>query len=189
MIDEHPVIRMHDFYKWQTRPDYGIRTDYTVIPGPWPARNQNEVFLREFPEKCKPSRAWLAYTLRPKQMMKEHLGLPVLWHDVEFFERMLKPERPGIVEVVPTRGAAAVLIAMEMGATHIRMMGFDSVATGRITEYPKGAGRVKELRSLGKSYNSRHDYERERDALIKIAGERNVTLETFLTEPMTMVAN
>lgn len=180
-IDQNAVIRMHD-RNWQHPADYGTRTDYTVIPGPWASRGDNPKFLKMFSEKNKPSIAWIAYTLTPRHLTHECRGLPVLWFDLAWFVELLKPERAGIIDVVPTRGAAAILIAMEVGATHIRMLGCDSIVSGRITEYARGAGHLRDPRSLGRAVNSRHDYERERDALNNVASKRGVTLEALLSQ-------
>lgn len=181
LVDQHPVIRMHD-RSWQSEEDYGKRTDYTVIPGPWAARGDNKRFRLKFNERNKPTVAWVAYTLYPKQLVYDWLGRPVLWFDMAWFTELLKPERPGVIDVVPTRGTAAVLIAMEMGFDHIRLLGFDSVVSGKITTYAPGAGIVRDPRWVGKEVNSRHDYGRERDHLLRIARERDVKLEILLSE-------
>lgn len=180
VIDEHDVIRMHDI-SWQNERDYGKRTSFTIIPGPWAARANlprfDSRFRRSFTDK--PDKAWLCYTLNPKQIAKEHLGLPVLWFDLSRFVEMLKPEREGIHDIVPTRGSAAVLMAMELGATTVRLVGMDSVVGGAITDYAPGAGRLRRPQWKGQAFNSRHDYERERDALWIIAEEKGVTLEVM----------
>lgn len=180
LIDQHQVIRMHDT-AWQSREDYGTRKDYIVINGPFGVRD-----LKAF--KIAPRVAFLSYTLRPDfaRLHKMHLDRPVKWFDVEWFVNAMKPERHGVVNVVPTRGAAAVLMAGELGFKRIRLLGMDSVVLGRITHYAEGASpRLTPPRNLGMPYNSRHDYAAESSIIQRWAIEKGIELEVLGHPPGT----
>lgn len=174
LIDSHPVVRMHD-RAWQSTVDYGIRTDYTMIPGAWAARQAHSRFKRMFSAQVKPAVAWVTFALTPKQVTVEHLEMPVLWFDISWFVDRLKPDRPGVHNVIATRGTAAALIAIELGATTVRLVGMDSVVKGSITNYADGAGRLRRSKP-GDRTNFRHDYEREHDRLWEYAEQKGVTL-------------
>lgn len=163
-----PVLRMHD-YGWQNVRDYGSRTDYIVWPGPWrPGKVTANASGR-------PSVAWLCYTFGRAHDIPAHFnGKPVIQIDLRWACERLSP-------FVPTRGTAGVLMAIALGVKTIRLVGFDSIRSGRITDYAKGAGWLKDGQKVGDRSNARHDYQAERELILSHAGESNVVL-TFWGE-------
>jgi hypothetical protein len=181
IIDEHPVIRMHDT-AWQTPADYGTRRDYTILPGPWGARGTHPNFHVKFTRLNAPRVAWLSFTFKNPNIVKTHLGKPVYWYDLEWFCERLKSGRHSDRRMIPTRGVAAALIAMELGAETVRLVGFDDILAGKISGYAPGAGRVKRSGWVGQTFNACHDYERDRDLLFQIASDMGVTIEALGSE-------
>jgi hypothetical protein len=175
-IDQHAVIRMHD-RAWQKKDDYGMRTDYTVIPGPWGARKGHPSFNAKFSRDVRPELAWLSFVFKNTDRITEHLRKPVYWFDLEWFCERLKKKRGSDRRMIPTRGVAAALMAMELGYETVRLVGFDDILAGKISGYAPGAGRVRRPGWVGQSENACHDYRWDRDLLFQAALEMGVTLE------------
>lgn len=156
------VIRMHDWHWQASSPrDYGVRCDYMCLPGPWFEKACREMLTR-------PSCGYLCYVLKDQ---RRHKRYPEKKFDlkVEIYDRPIAEAFAGISPFVPTRGAAAlVMAAVRFPSATVVAVGFDSLFAGRQLEYAAAcpAGKSGDYAALiGQRANSRHDFAAERAAL------------------------